>query len=617
MAKRKVDKEADAARTVTNWILAGGAVAAVFFWSASASAFVSIHEGGHWPSEWPVQLEPYRERAKTFEIGTGGVRENVYEIRFEKIEDFERIWPTILNLRGAGASLRVCNVEEPGQERKEVLPNNAPVVRIYAPVYGSSAQKPGGRALPVGPPWPQSALLPDGTLPEYVAISEDGMYWIPAVGEVSNGFRHRARVEIELVADGQILNFNRILVPREIPIVDNRTSTEPRLGATWYVSPQGASDNPGTADAPWDLASTLAGRPAVQAGDTVYLLEGTYRRRPKELFEVRLQGAVDRPIQIRPAAGQRVMIDGGLSIQSPSAHVWIFDLEIFVSEPLPAQPVAAGSNPADLRRPVGGVHMHGGSDCKYINLIIHHCNQGISCWKDERNPEIYGCILYDNGWVGADGGHGHCIYTQNDQGTKTISNCIMTCPYEGCYTLHASGAELAPVNNYLLTENICYEKGLFLVGGMRPSEGVRVQRNVLYGIDMKIGYNAPYNEDCEILDNVVVNGKLETARYRKVTWDGNLILPSSDAPRSLNSKYVLLPNRYDRNRAHLAVFNWGDATVIEVATGRCVDEGDTVELFDPEDLFGNAVAELVCREGMIHVPICGEFEVFVVKISRR
>ncbi len=65
------------------------------------------------------------------------------------------------------------------------------------------------------------------------------------------------------------------------------------------------------------------------------------------------------------------------------------------------------------------------------------------------------------------------------------------------------------------------------------------------------------------------------------------------------------------------MFNWDDASVVDVETGRCVDEGDTVKLFDPEDLSGNAIAELVCRNGMIHVPIREEFAVFVVKISRR
>ncbi|MBP8911526.1 MAG: right-handed parallel beta-helix repeat-containing protein [Phycisphaerae bacterium] len=578
--------------------------------------FVSVHEGGNWPADWPSQLESYRSRARTFEIGTT-VRESVYEIPFEKTDDFERIWPILLELRSPSAPLRVCSVGTPGIGRTGVLSNDSPVVRIYAPVYGSSAQKPGGRTLPIGPPWPLSVMMPDGSLPEYVVISEDGSQWVPAVGNVTGGFRHRARVEIELVADGHILDFRRILVPAGIPIVDRREMQEERKGSDWYVSPQGNPGNAGTVASPWDLASALEGRQNIQPGDTLYLLEGNYRRRPNELFDVRLQGTEGSPIRIRPAVGQRVVIDGGLAVLNPSSYVWIHDLEILVSEPLPSRPVSAGSNPADLKRPPGGLHLRGGSNCKYINLVIHNCNQGISCWKAEMNPEIYGCILYGNGWLGSDRGHGHCVYTQNDLGVKTISNCIMTCPYDGCYTMHAYGSEKASVNNYRLTENICYKKGPFLVGGASPSQGIYVHRNILYGIDMQIGYTAAYNEDCEILDNVVVNGKLETVRYRKVTWEGNLVLPSGQANRPSKNKFILLPNRYDRNRAHLAVFNWDNTGFVPVEPGRFLDEGDTVELLDPEDPFGSPVVTLVCRKGVIHVPTPQEFAVFVLRVVRR
>jgi len=232
-------------------------------------------------------------------------------------------------------------------------------------------------------------------------------------------------------------------------------------------------------------------------------------------------------------------------------------------------------------------------------------------------PEIYGCVIYANGWEGVDRGHGHCIYTQNDQGVKTIANCIMTCPYEGSYTVHAYGSERAYVNNYLLMENICYARGPFLIGGGRPSRGIRIHRNVLYGIDMRIGYDAPYNEDCEIRDNVVVNGKLETTRYRTVVWDGNLILPTSNSSRTMRDKSILLPNRYDQNRAHLAVFNWGATDAVDVETNGFLGEGDAAELFNPEDLLGNAVAKVTCHKGVIRVPVRGEFTVFVVRARRR
>jgi hypothetical protein len=123
------------------------------------------------------------------------------------------------------------------------------------------------------------------------------------------------------------------------------------LAAEWYISPDGKPVNPGTKEAPWDIASALDGSRKIAPGDTIYLFGGTYRRRPQELFEIRLAGTAGSPIQIRPIPGRRVRIDGGLSMQNPSAYVWVRDLEIFVSEHLPEKPVSQGSAPEDLKRP--------------------------------------------------------------------------------------------------------------------------------------------------------------------------------------------------------------------------------------------------------------------------
>ena len=61
---------------------------------------------------------------------------------------------------------------------------------------------------------------------------------------------------------------------------------------------------------------------------------------------------------------------------------------------------------------------------KFINLVIHHARQGLSYWAEDRDSEVHGCIIYDNGWPAVDRGHGHAIYTQNKDGIKTISDCV-------------------------------------------------------------------------------------------------------------------------------------------------------------------------------------------------
>lgn len=209
-------------------------------------------------------------------------------------------------------------------------------------------------------------------------------------------------------------------------VVASRTAS----AGTWYVSPAGSPDAGGTRESPWDIASALVGTQPVKPGDTVYLLPGTYRRRPVEQFDLRLAGAEGKPIHVRPppglAPGERAMIDGGLQVLEPAAHVWVWDLEILVSEPQPTEPVGPGSHPEGFTRPWGGLNVHGGAHCKYINLVIHDCRQGVSFWRGATDSELHGCLIYDNSWPAVDRGHGHAVYTQNDQGLKTISDNIMT-----------------------------------------------------------------------------------------------------------------------------------------------------------------------------------------------
>ena len=107
----------------------------------------------------------------------------------------------------------------------------------------------------------------------------------------------------------------------------------------WYVSPEGKPANSGRRESPWDIASALGAHQKVAPGDTVYLLPGTHRRRPEADFEIRLVGTADRPIHVRSvpslprsSPGGRATIDGGLVVRDPSAHVWVRDLEILVSE---------------------------------------------------------------------------------------------------------------------------------------------------------------------------------------------------------------------------------------------------------------------------------------------
>lgn len=174
--------------------------------------------------------------------------------------------------------------------------------------------------------------------------------------------------------------------------------------AEWYVAPGGKPDGQGTKDAPWDIESALAGQQRIAPGDTLWIREGTYKhpdRKPGSSgYVVRLAGEEGKPIQVRGTPGRRVTIDGGLSVQPPSTWLWIRDLEILVSENFSISRLVEepGSHPESYGRPWGGLHVHAGQGCKYINLAIHDNAQGISWWRGSTDSEVYGCIIYDNGW---------------------------------------------------------------------------------------------------------------------------------------------------------------------------------------------------------------------------
>ena len=93
-------------------------------------------------------------------------------------------------------------------------------------------------------------------------------------------------------------------------------------------------------------------------------------------------------------------IYGGLTVQAPATWLSIWNLEILVSENLSRSRTFGepGSSPKSYDRPWGGLNIHSGKGCQYVNLVIHDNAQGISFWSGASDSEVHGCILYDNGW---------------------------------------------------------------------------------------------------------------------------------------------------------------------------------------------------------------------------
>jgi len=204
-------------------------------------AVVMTHEGCTWPEDWPKALNEVGNSCRTIEIAAGN-QEDVYEIVFDDREKFEKLWPVLSTVKTPGAPLRLFKAGSPSWST--LFSNAKPTMRIFAPAYSGSVVRleasnespdverllKDGKALSPTPPWPAEIVSPTGELPEYVqALREDGrLTWVPGVrGRWERGWLFRARVDFELVADGSVIDLNRIQLPSDGPIIDRRFDPNP------------------------------------------------------------------------------------------------------------------------------------------------------------------------------------------------------------------------------------------------------------------------------------------------------------------------------------------------------------------------------------------------------
>ncbi len=404
----------------------------------------------------------------------------------------------------------------------------------------------------------------------------------------------------------------------------------PSAAAEHYVAVDGKADNAGTEAAPWDLASALSGAQQVAPGDTIWVGGGAYKhpdRQPgRNGYSVKLAGAEGKPIYVRAVPGERVTVDGGLRVENPSKFLWIWDLEIIVSENLTQSRIAkdSGSHPKDLARPWGSLNILGGEHCKYIHLVIHDNAQGIGFWRSAVDSEVHGCIVYDNGWIGPDRYHGPGIYGQNQTGTKLVTDNIFFGNYSN--TTQFYGSSRAYVDNFHIEGNIAFgprKKGgryTFLIGGGRGSRGIVVKDNILYEVPMSVGYTAKDSEDCVVEGNTIIRHGLSIRGFKTVTEKDNFIWRGRNNEAVPEAATVRLrPSKYDPNRANLAIVNWPKSKALDVDLATFLKAGDAFRIQNVLDFFGPPVVAGTYEGKSVTIPMPieertgqGEFCAFVV-----
>jgi hypothetical protein len=329
-------------------------------------------------------------------------------------------------------------------------------------------------------------------------------------------------------------------------------------GNQYYVSPSGGPKGAGTLDDPWDLQTALSQPKLVGPGATIWLRRGVYAG----IFESVLKGEPDRPIIVRAMPGERVTIDtgaatSGAGIVARGSDCWYWGIEIMSSEPN-RKSSQKGPWPTDLKR-VPGLIVEG-PRTKFINMVIHDTAGGYGFWTPAEDSEIYGNLIYYNGWSAPDRGHGHGIYSQNRAGSKLIEDNISFSNFG--MGIRAYGSAKAFANNIRFVGNVSFNAGV-LEGSRWANFFVTVGKgaeDILF--DSNYSYHRPRdNEGGSSLGwafsgtekNVIArnnhwiggNPAIEVWNWNDVTFEGNVAYSDSDLVLLLNHH----PDQY-RSKYH-------------------------------------------------------------------
>lgn len=282
------------------------------------------------------------------------------------------------------------------------------------------------------------------------------------------------------------------------------------FGADFHVAPDGRAGAMGSASSPWDIVSALKHPAALLPGDTIWIHGGVYRAPAGSYvtggYRSNLKGAPGKPIRVRVVPGERAIIDG-----RDSAHItaltingswtWYEGLEVLNSDPNRRNPRTVSNGPG-TRGP--GVEIYG-PNVKLINSVIHDTGTAIGFWQGAIDSEVYGTIVFNNGWMGPERGHGHGIYIQNLDGVKSVRDSVFFNQFGGGVQVYGSGN--AYLRNILIKGNTVFNDGVAVSGG---KDGVW---NLLFS------ENALYSSTCSFMDHVAVgkNLRIEKNYFGPVT----------------------------------------------------------------------------------------------------
>ena len=150
---------------------------------ASVYGLYSVSDTGEWPESWPEELKPLRAKSATFVGPTMSARH--FHIPFATRAEFEAAWPHLLKVKSKGA----------------------PVILVKSPYTWIGRIDAG--VIVHAPPATKAPREEPPVVEEPIKSNNPRIAW-------KNGNY------MELIVDGEIVDLNRIKLPNDCRIIDER-----------------------------------------------------------------------------------------------------------------------------------------------------------------------------------------------------------------------------------------------------------------------------------------------------------------------------------------------------------------------------------------------------------
>jgi len=256
---------------------------------------------------------------------------------------------------------------------------------------------------------------------------------------------------------------------------------------------------------------------------------------------------------ISHSSGAMMILGGSQVTQNGSYTIWC-DVEVTNSGPIRVQAL-----PDDQSAPYGRGEgfFNVGAHNKFINCIIHDVQDGIFNGVAGIGPEVYGCLIFNNGYVAGGTYNGHGLYLQHGNVNYPAymkENTIFNNSHHGIKGASDSGDTV----NIWNEGNICFNNGSWANGDTRnfnlymntsdsTADAITVKDNFLWHPIGKNGGNLVLGGEANV-GSITVTGNhvmgggqaVEVDRWSNVTFTGNFVDASAADPGNAQLvQYVL------------------------------------------------------------------------------